>query len=177
MKTLFLDTHGEVITISFIDKDEVYTKEEFSEYSHSVHFLPLLDKMLKEKNTTLNTFDRVIVVNGPGSFTGIRIGLTVAKTIAFSLNIQIYVLSSLKAYILSNGNEDKNICIIEDPKGYYVFKDNEEYYTSDIENIDKDKIIENKLNPLKISEYFNDKIPENVHGIKANYVKDIEALK
>ncbi len=175
MYTLFLDTHGELITISFINESDVFTKTKLSEYSHATEVLPLLNEMLKEKNITLKDFNRIIVVNGPGSFTGIRIGLTIAKTIAYALNIQIYIVSSLKAYLISS--DEEGICVIEDPKGYYVGFEDKEIYTDFLEEYNNYKIIENKLDILKIVEFFKDKKPLNVHGIKANYVKVIEVLK
>lgn len=180
MNTLFLDTHDELITISFINENEEFTKNIESNFSHATVFLPLLDEMLKEKKLKLKDFNRVVVINGPGSFTGIRIGLTVAKTISYSLNIPIYTISSLKAYLLSSDKD--GICIIEDSKGFYVGEKREnndlkEFYTNDLEEYENLKRIENILNPTKIVNYFNDKESLNVHSVGANYIKIIEALK
>lgn len=175
MNTLFIDTHDELITVSFISSNEVFTKEITSE-SHSTHLLPLIDEMLKEKNAKLNNFSRIVVVNGPGSFTGIRIGLTVAKTISYSLNIPIYTISSLKAYLVSSDIDNK-MCVIEDSKGYYIGTNEFEIYTDSLDDYRNYNIIENKLNILKIMDYINTIKPVNVHGVKANYVKVIEALK
>ncbi len=174
MYTLFLDTHSKLITISFVKKDDIFTKTKISE-RHSVFVLPLINEMLKEKNITLKDFNEIIVVNGPGSFTGIRIGLTIAKTISYSLNIPIYTLSSLKAYLLSS--DMRGISVIEDPKGFYIGIKGEEIYTHSLEEYSSYKVIENKLDILKIVKYFDNKKPLNVHGVKANYVKIIEALK
>lgn len=180
MNTLFLDTHDTLITISFIDGTEEFTKTIESEFSHAAVFLPLLDEMLKEKNKKLNDFGRIIVVNGPGSFTGVRIGLTVAKIISYSLNISIYTISSLKAYLISS--DEDGICVIEDSKGFYVGeKQNngelKEFYTNELGEYENLSRIKNILNPVKISNYFNDKEPLNVHSVSANYIKVIEALK
>lgn len=175
MNTLFIDTHDELITVSFIKNNNIFTKEVISE-SHSTHLLPLIDEMLKEKNIKLNDFNRIVVVNGPGSFTGIRIGLTVAKTISYSLNIPIYVISSLKAYLVSSDLNNK-ICVIEDSKGYYIGTDSFEIYTDTLDYYKDYNIVENKLNIEKIMKYIDTIKPVNVHGVKANYVKIIEALK
>ncbi len=175
MNTLFIDTHDELITVSFVLGNNTFTKEVLSE-SHSTHLLPLIDEMLKERNTKLNDFNRIVVVNGPGSFTGIRIGLTVAKTISYSLSIPIYTISSLKAYLLSS-NIDNKMCVIEDSKGYYIGTDSFEIYTDSLDDYKKYNIVENKLDILKIMDYINTLKPVNVHGVKANYIKVIEALK
>lgn len=180
MNTLFLDTHNELITISFVNGDEEFTKTVESEFSHATIFLPLLDEMLKDKNLKLKDFNRIVVVNGPGSFTGIRIGLTVAKTISYALNIPIYTISSLRAYLLSS--KEDGVCVIEDSKGFYIGekqRNNElkEFYTNDLGEYENLNRIENILNPNKIVNYFNDKEPLNVHSVSANYIKVIEALK
>lgn len=179
MRTLFIDTHGELITIAFIKDKEIFIKEKYSEYSHATIVLPLLNEMLKENKIKLNEFNKIIVVNGPGSFTGIRIGLTIAKTIAYSLNIPIHTISSLKAYLLSS--DEDGICMIEDPKGFYIGIKNgenvEETYTYEPEEYNSYKIIENNLNIIKIVNYFNDKEPLKVHSVNANYIKVIEVLK
>ena len=175
MNTLFIDTHDELITVSFIKDDDIFTKEVMSE-SHSTHLLPLIDEMLKEKSIKLNDFDRVVVVNGPGSFTGIRIGVTVAKTISYSLNIPIYTISSLKSYLLSSNKENK-MCVIEDSKGYYVGTNDFEIYTDSLDDYKKYNRVDNKLDISRIMAYIDTIKPVNVHGVKANYVKFIEALK
>ena len=146
MNTLFIDTHDELITVSFIKDKEVFTKEIISE-SHSTHLLPLIDEMLNEKGIKLNDFNRIVVVNGPGSFTGIRIGLTVAKTISYSLNIPIYTISSLKAYLLSS-EVDNKMCVIEDSKGYYIGTNSFGIYTDSLDNYKEYNKVENKLNIL-----------------------------
>ena len=176
MYTLFLDTHGELVTISFVKNNEEFTKTLYSE-SHSTVLIPLIDSMLKEKNISLKEFERIIVINGPGSFTGLRIGLTVAKTLSYSLNIPIYTISSLKAYLISSDDNKKNVSVIEDPKGYYIGTSDEEYYTDSLDKIDDNVIVKNELNILKIVEYCKELEPSRVHGVKANYVKIIEVLK
>lgn len=176
MYQLFLDTHGELITVSFINGNEEFTREVLSEM-HSTTLLPLIDEMLKEKNIKLNDFNKIIVVNGPGSFTGIRIGLTVAKTISYSLNIPIYVISSLKMYLLSDDINDKRMSVIEDPKGFYVGFEDKEIYSESLEKYNDYRIVKNKINVLKVADYCKALELINVHAVKANYVKTIEVLK
>ena len=101
MNTLFIDTHDELITVSFIFKNNIFTKEVISE-SHSTHLLPLINDMLNEKNIKLNDFNRIVVVNGPGSFTGIRIGVTLAKIMAWSGNIPITTITIVVIIISLN---------------------------------------------------------------------------
>lgn len=176
MYTLFLDTHDKLVTIAFLDGNNLFTNTVESE-SHSVHFLPLLDKMMNERKIEFTDIKNIVVINGPGSFTGVRIGLTVAKTIAYSMNIPIYAISSLKAYLVSSNMDANKISVIEDSKGFYVGMIDNEIYTDSLNNYKNKTIVKNELDIKKVVDYALKSQPSNVHGIKANYVKVIEALK
>ena len=176
---LFIDTHESLITIALKNNDELFIKTQESEYSHSIYTMPMIESIFKESNLDVKDLKKIIVINGPGSFTGIRIGLSIAKTMAYALNIDINTISSLKAYLISNNNGEKRKAVIEDNKGFYISamdeKNNtiiEEYYS------DKDEVsypeVEHKLDINKIIEYTKDMKSENPHHVKANYVKRIE---
>ena len=74
----------------------------------SVYAVSEVNEMFDEVNIKPNDIDKIIVVNGPGSFTGIRIGVTLAKIFAWSLNIPITTISSLEA-MAESVNTDKLI--------------------------------------------------------------------
>ncbi len=180
--TLFIDTHESLITIGLKINDKIFVKTKESEYSHSIFTMPMIKEIFEENKCNIKDLNEIIVVNGPGSFTGIRIGLSIAKTIAYALNIKIKTISSLTAYLISsNLNEDK-MCVIEDNKGYYVSvfdKNNkslvdEEYIT---EMNYKYKEVPHELNIGTIINYCSNIKGENVHTVKANYVKKIEVEK
>lgn len=176
---LFIDTHDELITIAIKNQDKIYCKTKMSEYSHSVFTMPMIEELFKENNFDIKDLEKIIVVNGPGSFTGIRIGLSIAKTMAYALKIDINTISSLKAYLISSNIQEDKMAVIEDNKGYYICafdKDNniilEEQYVE--ENNYKYKTVEHKLDIEKIIDYCKKLKSENPHHIKANYVKKIE---
>ena len=179
---LFIDTHDELITIGLEYNDKLFIKTKESEYSHSIFTMPMIKEIFEENNLNINDLDKVIVVNGPGSFTGIRIGLTIAKTLAYTLNIKINTISSLLAYLISNNNNEKRMAVIEDNKGYYVsaMDENDNIILKEqyIENNNYDyKQVEHKLDLDKIIDYCNNLESENYHHIKANYIKKIEVEK
>ena len=111
---LFIDTHDELITIALKNNENLYIKTQESEYSHSVYTMPMIEEIFKENNLNIKELKKIIVVNGPGSFTGIRIGLSIAKTMAYALNLKINTISSLTAYLLSNETNDSKKAVIED---------------------------------------------------------------
>ena len=179
---LFIDTHDELITIALKNNEELFIKTKVSEYAHSVYTIPMIEEIFKENNLNIKDLQKIIVVNGPGSFTGIRIGLSIAKTMAYALNISINTISSLTAYLVSNETNDNKKAVIEDNKGYYVSvfdKDNnpvvEETYCEE-DNYDYPQV-EEKLDVEKIFKYCENMKSENPHFVKANYIKKIEVEK
>lgn len=183
MYKLFLDTHSEKVTIGFIKDEELFVRTVESSKNHSEVCVPLLKEMLGEKKITLKDFDEILVVNGPGSFTGIRIGITIAKVIACSLNIKIKAISSLVCYLVSDDNKDEKTSVIEENNGFYysIMKDNKilkEDYSDDIDKLSAmNNIVNNDLDILKIYEYSKNIGYENPYTISANYIKKIEAEK
>ena len=176
---LFIDTHAELITIALKNKDKIYIKTQESEYSHSIYTMPMIESIFKENGLNVKDLRKIIVINGPGSFTGIRIGLSIAKTMAYALNIDINTISSLTAYLISNNLNEKRKAVIEDNKGFYIsiFDEKnenvvEEYYSEE-DNINLPKVPE-KLDVEKIIDYCEKLKSENPHFVKANYVKKIE---
>ena len=179
---LFIDTHAELITVALKNKDKLYIKEKESEYSHSIYTMPMIEELFEENKLDIKDLNKIIVVNGPGSFTGIRIGVSIAKTVAYALKIDINTISSLTAYLISSDLKENKKAVIEDNKGYYISvfdKDNnpikEEYYSE--EDNEDYKEVDYKLNVEKIIDYLKDQKSENPHFVKANYVKKIEVEK
>ncbi|MDE5889110.1 MAG: tRNA (adenosine(37)-N6)-threonylcarbamoyltransferase complex dimerization subunit type 1 TsaB, partial [Bacilli bacterium] len=120
MYTLFIDTHDKnVLIILYKDGKIVSNKDVQSVNKHSEITMPVLDNVLSESGVSVNELDNVIVVNGPGSFTGERIAVTIGKTISYCLNIPIRVIDSLTILAL-NINKDSKIVAVEDRNGAYV---------------------------------------------------------
>lgn len=175
---LFIDTHDSLITIAIKNNDKLYVDTKESEYSHSVYVMPMIDNLFLNNNLDIKDLKKIIVVNGPGSFTGIRIGLSIAKTIAYALNIEINTISSLTAYLVSSDLDGDKMCVITDNKGLYLSAVNNKgtiivnecYVLSNTYNY---PLVEHKLNIEKIISYCSNITSENPHFIKANYIKKI----
>ena len=193
MYTLFISTFDKYIQIALLKDNEVLTHEiKESLNSHSVHTMPMIKEILENNKLTPKDLKGIEVVNGPGSFTGVRIGVTIAKTLAFTLNIPIKTISSLEAYSISTKG-DKKLITLKDIKGVYygLFdKDNQLLeplnYLSNKDFADFVKannyqnIIINpeiKLNIKNIHLYLKDKKAINPHYVKPLYIKKIEVEK
>ncbi len=188
MYTLYLDTHyNKIIIIIYKDEEIKIHKEIECNYNHSMNTMPKIIESLKEANLEMNHITQIIVCNGPGSFTGIRIGVTIAKTLAFTLNIPIKVISSLQLKAISFKHHD--IVIIEREKnGIFMAKFNEkneliEEYKylknseyKELENQIKG-IEEVEINYINLIKYTQKLEPINPHTVNPLYVKKIEVQK
>ncbi|MEX0381328.1 tRNA (adenosine(37)-N6)-threonylcarbamoyltransferase complex dimerization subunit type 1 TsaB [Leuconostoc sp. MS02] len=96
MKILAFDTSNQPLTVSLAEDNQV--KRVFSTNearNHSIQLLPAIQETIAAQNWTLTDIDRIVVAQGPGSFTGLRIGVTVAKVLANTLKIDLVGVSSL----------------------------------------------------------------------------------
>ena len=193
MISLFLDTSSKKLVVILVKDNEVLSKKELESINdHASHLVPFIDEVLKENSMTTKDINKIFIVNGPGSFTGTRIGVTVGKTLAFSNNINVIPVSSLKQYIFSKEGYDYYVSIINDKNNrlYYGIYDKDyndiiidKYSTKDIFDKDISKIEGNvltidennqELDILKLIDYYKDK-EINAHELKPNYLKKIDA--
>lgn len=185
MYTLFIDTHSyKIILVLYKDNKVIVKNEVETKQSHSVTTMPILIDTLNKANIDIKDIKEILVVNGPGSFTGVRIGVTIAKTLAYTLQITIKTLSSLliKAVSFSHdevriierekngvfvGMFDKNNKLIRD----YVYINNGDYIqeSKDIEEVDIDY--------EKIISFAKSIESTNPHAVNPLYVKIIEVQK
>lgn len=100
MKILAIDTTTKKATVALKTEDKIYLKEENNEITHSEKLLPLLDATLNEANIKLNDIDLYAITMGPGSFTGVRIGIATIKAIAKVTNKKIFGVTSLELLAL-----------------------------------------------------------------------------
>ena len=88
--------------------------------THSETLLPLINELLSETNIKLQDINLIACDNGPGSFTGIRIGISTVKAIAESLNIPVVAVSSLEGLVY-NINSSECICSLIDARNNQVY--------------------------------------------------------
>ena len=199
MRSLLIDTTTSNIIVSIIEDNNIlfeYKETIISDMSSKI--LPIISNGLNSINLKLKDIDKIFVSNGPGSFTGIRVGITVAKTIAWALKKEIVPISSLelmattptnKKYLVPmidarRGNVfagiyDKNLNILKEDKLINLnelSKDlNNEYEFISYDNINLNNIVIPNVDVLKIiNKHINDS-GINPHNINPNYLKLTEA--
>lgn len=191
MYSLFIDTHDMDISIAlYKDGKVIDTNIKKSERQHSDYTMPMIKEIIDNNSITVHDLNEILVINGPGSFTGVRLGVTIAKTLAYTLNIPIKTISTMEMYAVSSTLNNK-LVILRDLKGvfcglfinnkldgemfYLSNSDFEEYVKS---NYYEDIIIENvDIDFNAVYSYFKDVKASLVHNTNPIYIKEIEALK
>ena len=181
---IFIDTHLNDLVI-ILENNNKIIKEKIikAEKNNSTLIMPTIKEVLDNIIPS-----SIIVVNGPGSFTGVRLGVTIAKTLAYTLNIPIRTISSLECMAVSTNLNSKKRVGFSDNNGYYIgnFDSNnsliDKYiYLSNREYNDyyyKNEVIDNiELDYLKIIEFAILKSPINAHEVNPVYIKKIDVEK
>lgn len=120
MIEFFIDTSTSLSTIALLKEKKVINKKTIqSNNDLSNNLFMHIAKLFEEASIKPNEVTRIYASYGPGSFTGIRIGLTVAKVYAYALNIKIVPISSLQ--ILASSLSDKQVIPIIDARRGYVY--------------------------------------------------------
>jgi len=94
---LALDASTEACSVALQVNGKIFSRFELCPQSHSLRLLPMIDDVLHEAGIKLTALDGLIFGQGPGSFTGVRIGVGVAQGLAFSANLPVVGVSSLQA--------------------------------------------------------------------------------
>lgn len=202
MKYLYIDTSSSYLNTALVEDNNLLASinEEFGQ-SLSEVVVPKIVSMFQENNIEPKDIDKIIVVNGPGSFTGIRIGITIAKVYAWSLNIPITTIDSLGAMAISSNEKKVHIPMINARRGYVygaiydednrillkpqhikqidLEKEYQKYPNREIISNDELEINEQiksyTPNFLKIVNFYKDKENINPHAVNPEYLKLTEA--
>lgn len=202
MRILYIDTSSSYLYAGIVENDKLLSEvkkeyiQELSKYA-----LPEISELFNKTKLSTKDIDKIIVVNGPGSFTGIRIGITIAKIYAWSLNIPITTITSIEAMMMSSNSNSYLVPLIDARRGYVfsaIYNDKKEQILKPqyikfeelkqkLEDINNYVIITNDEldykcnketydpNILKIVLKYKDKEPINPHIVNPEYLKLTEA--
>lgn len=121
MKILSIDTASNLCTVAVLENEKCIKEIIVDDArNHSEKIMPVIEQALLESNLTLQNIDLIVCDKGPGSFTGIRIGVGTVLAFKDSLNIPSVGISSLEA-LAYNINTDGIICSLIDAKNNNVY--------------------------------------------------------
>ncbi|WWP00831.1 MAG: tRNA (adenosine(37)-N6)-threonylcarbamoyltransferase complex dimerization subunit type 1 TsaB [Candidatus Dasytiphilus stammeri] len=95
MRILAIDTSTELCSVALLDNKEVYSLYEYYPREHAQLILTLIQNILNDRCLELQQLDAIAVSRGPGSFTGLRLGISIAKGIGLGINLSIIGISTL----------------------------------------------------------------------------------
>lgn len=199
MISLFIDTSISNVTIALVrDMEVVSIIQEDISCEHSKYATSFVKKVIDDAGVDANDIDKIYVVNGPGSFTGVRIGVTIAKTYGYLINKNITAVSSLKGLAISSNVDDVIMSVISANKSsYYVSIYDSNYnniineecvsrdrllelinkynvkniVSNDFNVIGVHKLVKVKLDVLKIIDYYKNIDGINYYALVPNYLK------
>ena len=178
MKILGIDTSSSSLSVAVMDNDLL--KGEFTlnhKLTHSEQMMPLLDSLLSHLELKMSDIDLIGVSVGPGSFTGIRIGVAAANAMAMALDIPVVGISSLEAMAYTAGETAYTIVSTFDAQrdrfyfNAYRFEDSELKALEAEDVLEKEDLIKklesyDKVLLLGDAVFINEELPLNVKKAK-----------
>lgn len=202
MISLLLDTSNFKLVVAIVDEEKNEVLSYYNEKLNgdlSVKVFEVIKQCIDNANIIPNDIDKIYSVTGPGSFTGVRIGVTICKTFAWTLNKKVIPISSLELLASTNTDYELNVAMIDARRdcvyaGVYDTELNtiiEDRYISieqlllelkdknyilitddDFENIN---IINSKIDILKVINKHKNDVSVNPHSLNPTYLKITEA--
>lgn len=159
MKILAMDTSNVALSVAVLDSKRLLAMQTTNiKRNHSKQLMPIISQTMDEAGIELSDLDRIVVAKGPGSYTGLRIAVTTAKTLALTLNTELVGISSLEMMV-PNAPNDGIVVPFFDARNGNVFAGIYEKNGQTVKNVVQDQHISfsdllNKINELGRPVYF-----------------------
>ncbi len=122
MNILAIETTGAEASVAVInEKEEVFMEASDQKLNHLQNLMPMTDILLQKRGMTIDDVDYIAVSEGPGSFTGIRIGVSSARALAQALNLETIGVPTLKSFLYNAPDYEGIICPIFDARRSQVY--------------------------------------------------------
>jgi len=122
MKILAVDTSSEVASVALLEGDKVIQhRKSHDKKTHSQLLMPIISEVMMQSGIDVSQIDIFAAVTGPGSFTGLRIGVTTIKALAYSTDKSVIAVNSLDSLALNVNGLAEYICPIIDARNDHVF--------------------------------------------------------
>lgn len=178
MKILGIDTSSSSLSVAVMDDDLL--KGEFTlnhKLTHSEQMMPLLDSLLSHLELKMSDIDLIGVSVGPGSFTGIRIGVAAANAMAMALDIPVVGISSLEAMAYTAGETAYTIVSTFDAQRERFYFNAYRFENSELKALEAEDVLEKEDLIKKLESYhkvlllgdavfINEELPLNVKKAK-----------
>lgn len=154
---LHLETSTKVCSVALSKDGEMCALEELTEegYSHGENLTVFIERVLAKAGITINQLNGISVASGPGSYTGLRIGVATAKGLCYSLKIPLIAIDSLTA-LAAQVASDKTKCAVIDARRMEVYNCFFDAQGNKLKAISADIITEDSYREFEPFIYFGD---------------------
>lgn len=124
MLVLGIDTSGKTASAALFDADtEIFLAEKtiYTQKTHSQVIMPIVKELLEQTGKTVKDLDLIAVADGPGSYTGLRIGVAAVKAMGFALDCKCCGVSTLEGMAYSNVAYKGTVCAVMKARGELVY--------------------------------------------------------
>ncbi len=122
VRSLSIETSGRIGSIALAEDAEVVAEQEFPYgLQHAAHIITLIDELCRGMAWTPRRIDHVYVSAGPGSFTGLRIGITLAKTLWLATNAKVVAVPTVRVLAANAPPEARSLVIVLDAKRNQIY--------------------------------------------------------
>jgi len=178
---LAIDASTEACSVALTVNNKTISEFELAPQSHSLLLLPMIDRLLKKADIKLAQLDGLIFGQGPGSFTGVRIGVGVAQGLAFAADLKVVGVSTLQVMAQQAYSLHQQVDVIAtiDARMSEVYAG---YYQLNEQGIMEAVLNDTVLAPEKLTEYLSKHLSENqqLYGVGTGwdaYKNELESLK
>ena len=122
MRILAIDTSSQVASVAILENEKLLGEMTINHpKTHSQKLMPIIETLSLSLDLKIADMDTIAVAGGPGSFTGVRIGLSAAKALAHPFNLPVVMVSSLKGLAYNLPGYDGVVCPILDARRGEVY--------------------------------------------------------
>ena len=121
-RALAIETSGRIGSIAVVEDGRVVREEQFAHgLQNAAQIIPIIDRLTREQKWTPRDVDELYVSAGPGSFTGLRIGITLAKTMALATGVKLVAVPSVRVLVENAPPDARHVIIVLDAKRDQIF--------------------------------------------------------
>lgn len=198
MIKIILDTSNQYLVVALYKDEECLGKiQELGSQRQSENAIPYLQKLLDKNHIELLAVDEAVITIGPGSYTGVRVAMTIVKTLSVITSLKVKAISSLKAYagyekcisVIDARSKKVFVCIYEDGQAKMKetlmtieeFKQLREEY-KDYKVVGQTQVVGEEFVEVDLADNLyllsaNEPDVENIDALVPRYLKDVEAKK
>ena len=157
MRALAIETPARTGSIAAVEDGNVVGEEQFEHgLQHAAQIVPIIDRLCRARGWTARDLDELYVSAGPGSFTGLRIGITLAKTMALATGVKLVAVPTVRVLVENAPREARHVVLVLDAKRAQIF-------TARFERDERGKWIEREPAHLDSLAAMLERAPRPVH--------------